>query len=174
MPSERDPAQGIGVFCPGGARSPREMMVSFTDAHRGRYGVGPLCAQVPTAPSTACSTVNARSSRVHPSARVAARSAPDAGGAAAGRWTGSTSRGSKGAADRAAGRGRSPRRLHMQPRQDGMQGFLPTRSCGVATPNSRSSPESPLSAGQAGAFPMAGCVGYDNPRREDPGMGQPV
>ena len=28
------------------------MMVSFIDAHRGRYGVGPLCAQVPIAPST--------------------------------------------------------------------------------------------------------------------------
>ena len=28
------------------------MMVSFIDAHQGRYGVGPLCAQVPIAPST--------------------------------------------------------------------------------------------------------------------------
>ena len=28
------------------------MMMSFIDAHRGRYGVGPLCAQVPIAPST--------------------------------------------------------------------------------------------------------------------------
>ena len=28
------------------------MMVSFIDAHRGRYGVGPMCAQVPSAPST--------------------------------------------------------------------------------------------------------------------------
>ena len=28
------------------------MMVSFIDEHRGRYGVGPLCAQVPVAPST--------------------------------------------------------------------------------------------------------------------------
>ena len=27
-------------------------MVSFIDAHRGRYGVGPVCAQVPRAPST--------------------------------------------------------------------------------------------------------------------------
>ena len=27
-------------------------MVSFIDEHRGRYGVGPLCAQVPVAPST--------------------------------------------------------------------------------------------------------------------------
>ena len=28
------------------------MMVSFIDAHRGRYGVGTVCAQVPIAPST--------------------------------------------------------------------------------------------------------------------------
>ena len=28
------------------------MMVSFIDAHRGRYGVGPVCAQVPRALST--------------------------------------------------------------------------------------------------------------------------
>ena len=28
------------------------MMMSFIDAHRGRYGVGPVCAQVPRAPST--------------------------------------------------------------------------------------------------------------------------
>ena len=28
------------------------MMVSFIDAHRGRYGVGPVCAQVLIAPST--------------------------------------------------------------------------------------------------------------------------
>ena len=28
------------------------MMVSFIDAHRDRYGVGPICAQVPVAPST--------------------------------------------------------------------------------------------------------------------------
>ena len=26
--------------------------MSFIDAHRGRYGVGPMCAQVPRAPST--------------------------------------------------------------------------------------------------------------------------
>ena len=28
------------------------MMMSFIDAHRGRYGVGPVCAEVPIAPST--------------------------------------------------------------------------------------------------------------------------
>ena len=58
-PSERDSSQGAGVFRPGGVRPPREMMVSFIDAHRGRYGVGPVpafagmtCAEVPIAPST--------------------------------------------------------------------------------------------------------------------------
>ena len=45
-------AQGIGVFCPSGARPPREMMMSFIDEHRSRYGVGPICAQAPIAPST--------------------------------------------------------------------------------------------------------------------------
>ena len=45
-------AQGVGVFCPGGARPPRELMMSFIDEHRGRYGVGPIGAQVPLAPST--------------------------------------------------------------------------------------------------------------------------
>ena len=50
----------------------------------------------------------------------------------------------------------------------------PTRSCGVTTPDPRSSPEFPPSAGRARAFPMAGCAGCGDPRREDPGMGQPV
>ena len=36
----------------GGARAPREMMMSFIDEHRGRDGAGPMCAQVPRAPST--------------------------------------------------------------------------------------------------------------------------
>ena len=31
---ERDPAQGVGVFRPGGARPPRDVMVTFIDAHR--------------------------------------------------------------------------------------------------------------------------------------------
>ena len=51
--------QGIGVVRPGGARPPREMMASFIDEHRGRYGVGPIPAfagmtgaQLPIAPST--------------------------------------------------------------------------------------------------------------------------
>src|SRR5207248_2002787 len=48
-------AQGVGVFRPGGARPPRELrgpMVAFIDAHRGAYGVEPICAVLPIAPST--------------------------------------------------------------------------------------------------------------------------
>jgi len=48
---KRDPAQGLGVFCPGGARPPSEVMMSFIDAHRAAYRVEPICAQLPIAPS---------------------------------------------------------------------------------------------------------------------------
>src|SRR5687767_12738698 len=36
---QRDPAEGVGVFRPGGARPPSEVMVRFIDQHRGQYGV---------------------------------------------------------------------------------------------------------------------------------------
>ena len=45
-------ADNTTIIRPGGARAPRERMMSFIDAHRGRYGVGPVCAEVPRAPST--------------------------------------------------------------------------------------------------------------------------
>ncbi len=45
-------ADNTTTIRPDGARPPREMMMSFIDAHRGRYGVGPVCAEVPIAPST--------------------------------------------------------------------------------------------------------------------------
>ena len=48
---ERDPAQGVGVFRAGGARPPSEVMVAFIDAHRATYGVEPICAVLPIAPS---------------------------------------------------------------------------------------------------------------------------
>ena len=48
---ERDSAQGIGYFRPGGARPPTEVMVAFIDAHRAVYGVESICAQLPIAPS---------------------------------------------------------------------------------------------------------------------------
>jgi transposase-like protein len=44
---EGDPAEGVGVFRPGGARPPSEMMVSFIDAHRTAYGVEPLVGGAP-------------------------------------------------------------------------------------------------------------------------------
>lgn len=49
---ERDPAQGIGVFCPGGAQPPGEAMIAFIDDHREAYGVEPICRVLPIAPST--------------------------------------------------------------------------------------------------------------------------
>ncbi|PYN94773.1 MAG: IS3 family transposase [Candidatus Rokuibacteriota bacterium] len=38
-------------FAPGGARPPSEVMVGFIDAHRNVYGVEPICAVLPIAPS---------------------------------------------------------------------------------------------------------------------------
>src|SRR5712675_1972685 len=49
---ERDSAQGLGVFCTGGARPPTAMMVTFIDQHRMTYGVEPICRVLPIAPST--------------------------------------------------------------------------------------------------------------------------
>ena len=50
--SQRDPAQGVGVFCDGGARPPIEAMIAFIDDHRAVYGVEPICRVLPIAPST--------------------------------------------------------------------------------------------------------------------------
>src|SRR5690606_22477920 len=49
---QRDPAQGVGIFCPGGARPPVQAMTSFIDEHREEYGVEPICRVLPIAPST--------------------------------------------------------------------------------------------------------------------------
>ena len=51
-PGQRDPAQGVGVFCPGGARPPVQAMIAFIDEHRAVYGVEPICRVLPIAPST--------------------------------------------------------------------------------------------------------------------------
>src|SRR5439155_676513 len=51
-PGERDPAEGVRVFRPGGARPPTEVMVAFIDAEREAHGVEPICAQLPIAPAT--------------------------------------------------------------------------------------------------------------------------
>ena len=49
---QRDPAQGVGVFCSGGARPPVQAMIGFIDEHREAYGVEPICKVLPIAPST--------------------------------------------------------------------------------------------------------------------------
>lgn len=46
-----DPAQGVGVFCPGGARPAVQAMITFIDEHRGAYGVEPICRVLPIVPS---------------------------------------------------------------------------------------------------------------------------
>jgi len=49
---ERDPSQGVSLFRPSGARPPTEAMPSFIDEQRDAYGVEPICAMLPIAPST--------------------------------------------------------------------------------------------------------------------------
>jgi putative transposase len=51
-PSERNPAQGLGLFCDSGARPPLEAMIAFIDAHREVYGVELICRVLAIAPST--------------------------------------------------------------------------------------------------------------------------
>src|SRR5215218_4264389 len=46
-PGERDPAQGVGLFCDGGARPPVEAMIAFIDDYRDVYGVEPICKVLP-------------------------------------------------------------------------------------------------------------------------------
>ena len=50
--SQRDPQEGIGVFCDGGARPPTEAMIALIDAQRDVHGVEPICKVLPIAPST--------------------------------------------------------------------------------------------------------------------------
>src|SRR5688572_25690968 len=49
---QRDFAESLRVFRPGGARPPAEVRVAFVDAHRETYGVEPICQEVEIAPST--------------------------------------------------------------------------------------------------------------------------
>jgi hypothetical protein len=53
---QRDLAQGVGVFRPGGARPPRQVMVRFVDEHREEYWVEPICAVLQVAPSARSET----------------------------------------------------------------------------------------------------------------------
>ena len=50
------PYRGPGPRAPkrprAAARSPRDVMVAFVDAHREAYGVEPICAVLPITPST--------------------------------------------------------------------------------------------------------------------------
>src|SRR4051794_28911932 len=50
--SQRDPAQGLGLFCDGGDRPPLQAMIAFIEDHRPVYGVEPICRVLPIAPST--------------------------------------------------------------------------------------------------------------------------
>src|SRR3712207_1448687 len=50
-PDQRDPPEGVGLFCPGGARPPLEAMIAFIDDHREVHGVEPICRLLPIAPS---------------------------------------------------------------------------------------------------------------------------
>ena len=58
----------LGVFRPGGARPPSEVMVSFVDEHRDVFGVESICAELPIAPST---YYTHRARRLDPSRRPA-------------------------------------------------------------------------------------------------------
>ena len=42
-PGQRDPPQGFGVFCPGGARPPIQDIIAFHRRSPGGYGVEPIC-----------------------------------------------------------------------------------------------------------------------------------
>src|SRR5690606_28030354 len=50
--SERHSAHGVSFFRPGGARPPTQVMVAYIDQHKDRFGVEPICAVLPIAPST--------------------------------------------------------------------------------------------------------------------------
>jgi transposase InsO family protein len=50
-PGQRDFATGVGAFRQGGARPPTLVMVRFIDEHRATFGVEPICAVLPIAPS---------------------------------------------------------------------------------------------------------------------------
>ena len=45
-PRQRDLAQGVGIFCAGGARPPREMVMGFIEAHHKDLGIEPICREL--------------------------------------------------------------------------------------------------------------------------------
>ena len=106
---ERDPAAGVGIFREGGARPPSEVMVAFIDAHRATFGVEPICAVLPIAPSV----YYEQKARIRDPQRQPARARRDAdpGGAHCPRLAGAPGglRGPEGLeAAAAGGRGRGP------------------------------------------------------------------
>ncbi len=49
---QRDPEEGVGLFCPSGARPPVPQMIAFIKEHREACGVEPVRRVLPIAPST--------------------------------------------------------------------------------------------------------------------------
>ena len=49
---QRYPEDGICVFCPRGARPPTQVMFRYIEEHKDRFGVEPICKQLPIAPAT--------------------------------------------------------------------------------------------------------------------------
>lgn len=62
--------KGVGVFCPGGARPPSEVMIAFIDENRDEYGVDGVDA-LPTASMCQGSGVEDRYRGERPRARLA-------------------------------------------------------------------------------------------------------
>ena len=69
-PGQRDSAQGVGIFCSGGARPPVQAMIAFIDDQRAVHGVEPICKVLPIAPSTYHAHVAQRRDPLRLSARA--------------------------------------------------------------------------------------------------------
>ena len=80
-PRERDPDDGVGFFR-GEARPDTAMMVEYIDAHRDRFGVGPICRTLGGVPGLG-SSANAATGRSGAAGRAG-------GGRATRRWPGTS------------------------------------------------------------------------------------
>ena len=49
---QRDPEEGVGLFCQSGARPTVPQMIDLIKTHREACGVEPVCRVLPIAPST--------------------------------------------------------------------------------------------------------------------------
>jgi putative transposase len=63
-------AQGLCLFCPGGARPPVQAIIAFIDDHREAHGVEPICKVLPIAPSTYHAHVARRAGDTRPRGEV--------------------------------------------------------------------------------------------------------